>query len=117
MWAVIPLLYPVVWQITFAELKDVRQTLATAWQELGVLDSAQIEQWLDEIITVYDKGWVRHLNNQKQWESSPYQTLPYQADLWIQTQSGWQTTVETSVRSIGNDVHRWSAFFSMLEQA
>lgn len=115
--AVVPLLYPVIELITFDELDDVRQTLATAWQELHMLDSAQVEQWLDETIEVYEKGWVLHFDSQKEWRPNPYQKQPYpQEDLWIQTEERrWQTFHPSSERYFKKDSRQFSPFFSILE--
>ena len=116
--AVIPLLYPAVWKITFDDLQDVRQTLATVWQDLQVLDSTQAEQWLDDILEVYEKGWTLHLDAQKEWKPYPFQKQPYpQREIWMQTEGNvWQTSINTSSRYTGRDAHQWLPFFSMLER-
>lgn len=114
--AVVPLLYPVVEWITFDELEDVRQTLAKAWQELRVLNTTQIDRWLDETITVYDRGRVLQLNDQKEWKPL-YWNLGYEGKFWVQTEeNGWQTFRLWSERYFKNDSRRFVPFFSMLER-
>lgn len=112
--AIIPLLYPVVELITFDDLQDVRQALAAAWRDLQVLDAAQIGPWLDENITVYEKGW--ELRFEKEWKPR-YRTPSYEDTLWVQTgKEGWKTTRSTSMRHIKRDSQQFLPFFSMLER-
>ncbi|SRR5579884_1276089 len=114
--AMVPLLYPVVGWINFDELQDVRQTLATAWQELQVLDANQTELWLDDLIEVYDRGWVLRLEH-KDWKPlSIYRQALYNGSpLWIQTaENGWQTPSLASTRNLKKDTRRFLPFFSML---
>lgn len=119
--AIVPLLYPVVELITLDELQEVRQTLSAAWHDLQVLDEAQIEPWLNEIITVYDKGWewrfdgewkptyqIRHYE-QGQW-------VPYDGDLWIQTGDKWEFCGKPFRRYTEGDAHLFLPFFTMLER-
>lgn len=114
--AIISLLYPLIQYIPFDEFEDVRQTLAAAWQDLQVLDPLQTEQWLDEIITVYDKGRILRINAQKEWKQSYIEPGSNEGDFWIQTEEGWKTIGYTSLRNIQKDVRPFIPFFSMLEQ-
>ena len=119
--AIIPLLYPVVELITFDELQDVRQTLATAWRDLQVLDEDQIDHWLNEVITVYDKGWEWRF--EKEWKpaySTRYykrgQWVHYDGELWVHTENGWQTFQRMSKRYFEEDTRPFLPFFTMLER-
>ena len=112
--AVIPLLYLLVRYITFDELEDVRQTLGTAWQRLRVLDASQTDQWLAQIITIYDNGHYLWLDEQK-WKPLGGQA-GFQGDLWIQEGEDWKTPCERSRRPIHEDSHHFFHFFSMLER-
>ena len=115
--AIMPLLYPVVWRIAFDELEEVRYKLALAWQELGILNTVQANTWLDETITMYDKGQVFMLDAQREWRPLYPTSRANQQDLWVAMgQEGWKTTNPTSMRYIANDVHQFIPFFSMLEQ-
>lgn len=115
--AIIPLLYPVVQYITFKELEDVRQTLTTVWQDLQVLGAAQAEQWIDQILRIYDKGQILRLNVQKEWEVAFKNPKAPKDDLWIYTgEEGWKTSRPTSTRHLQRDLHQFLPFFSMLER-
>lgn len=112
--AVVPLLYPVVDWITFDELEEVRHTLASAWQELRVLKVKQVDRWLQQIITIYDRGQLLRLNDREKWEPLPW-NLGYEGDLWVQAEKdGWQTLRHWSERSIENNSRQFLPFFSML---
>jgi hypothetical protein len=113
--AIIPLLYCVVRFITFNELEDVRQTLATAWQKLQVLDASQVDQWLAQIITIYDDGQFLQLNEQKEWKPLIWEP-GFKGDLWIREAEEWKTPSERSLRHIREDSQHFLSFFSMLER-
>jgi hypothetical protein len=116
--AIVTLLYPVVKWITFDDLAEVRQTLAAAWLDLQVLSASQTEQWLDDIIKVYDHGWVLYLDAQKNWKplSIYKQALYNQGPLWIEGANGWQTPGLASKRNLKKDTRQFLPFFSMLER-
>lgn len=80
-----PLLYPVVWRVAFDDLEEVRSTLAAAWQALGILDTVQANTWLDETITIYDKGQDFMLDAQREWKSLYPASRVNQQGLWVDT--------------------------------
>jgi hypothetical protein len=115
-WAIVPLLYPVVQFITFDELEDVRYTLTAAWQNLGALNAKQVDSWLDDLIIVYDKGRILRLDDQKEWKPLPGERV-YEGELWIQTgKDEWKTFHSSSERYFKKDSSQFLPFFSMLER-
>lgn len=93
----IPLLYPVVESITEEDEEEVRQTLSTIWDGLGVLLPGKRDFWLDEIIKISDEG-----------------------SLWaFERDAGWYSLVKNSPRrhpSEGWPGHAdFRPFFTMLE--
>jgi hypothetical protein len=116
--AIVPLLYPVVQLITFAELEDVRQTLAAAWQGLQVLDPPQTDQWLAEIIEIHDQGQILRMNDQREWVLALKNPRAKKEDLWVQTgEEEWKTTSPRSMRYIEKDTRQFFPFFSMLDRS
>jgi len=114
----VPLLYPIVEHIAFAELEEVRQTLATAWQDLLGLDAMQAEQWLDQIMEVYEQGQVLRMNDQREWIPTFNNPRSKGEDFWVHTEKeGWKTTGPTSLRNIRKEAHHFLPFFSMLERS
>lgn len=112
--AVYPLLYPVVWLITFDELDDVRQTLCAAWDMLQVLEPSGLTRWVDEVIVIYDKGQLLYydpvLGRHAPFEVTSHTTEePY----WTyDPRRGWHT----GPGLLRSDSSRFTNFFAMLER-
>ena len=111
---VYPLLYPVVWVITFDELDDVRHTLCAAWDMLQVLEPSGLTRWVDEVIVIYDKGQLLYydpvLGRHAPFEVTSYATKePY----WTyDPRRGWHTG-----HGLRSDSSRFTNFFAMLERS
>lgn len=110
---IFPLLYPVVWLVTFAELDDVRQTLHAAWDVLHVLDASQLNRWIDEMIVIYDKGKVLFHDPTQGWHEAIEATRPSaEESLWIyDPKLGWHTN-----QGLRQDSQKFASFFAMLER-
>lgn len=111
--AVYPLLYPVVWLITFDELDDVRQTLCAAWGVLQVLEPSGLARWVDETIVIYDKGQMLFydpaLGRHEPFELASHAT---EEPLWAcDPLRGWHTD-----HTLRSDSSTFASFFAMLER-
>src|SRR6266567_5216191 len=115
--AIVPLLYPVVVVITFADLQEVRQSLASAWQGIGVLDASNTEYWLDDIIKVYDQEHEWTYTSHKAWEQLGPSVVALGEELWTYTEGyGWHTHKYMSTRYDPEEAGQFLPFFSMLER-
>jgi hypothetical protein len=128
------LLYPIVDPVTLAEYDEVRQTLRTAWEDLRIVSSAQLEHWLDGRINIFEQGRLLHFDAVQGWydpdekRAQEYADDPqviqvtrpvFEGDMWVPDPDGGGWCTHWPVWRTGNmrrDSRPFAPYFAMLDR-